>query len=145
MPNAELAEQIVDVVNALNAGATDPATQFATAQVLRASSPPAIGRAPADIVVTTPAAMVGLLLADGGTVGAAYGASWSPGNFAQRVRHVVIDEADALLVSDSYWRPLQQVLDVRCRAFVALQESSSVAGPRSSRASTYLLGPTREP
>ena len=45
--------------------------------------------------------------------GTSYGRAWGPEALAQRARHVVADEADALMSSDAYWRPLRKLLDVR--------------------------------
>lgn len=111
-PNLELCEQVVATAATLTASpptdAISPAQPLLHARVVAARSPPP-QRAPTDIVVSTPAALLRLLEEAGG----AYGPEWVPENFAQRVRHVVIDEADAQLTSDSFYRPLSRILDVQ--------------------------------
>lgn len=106
-PNMELCAQVVRVVHSLRDAAGTP---LATAAILSAKSPPA--RSPADIVVSTPAALLGLLRG----CGSAYGRAWAPEAVAQRARHIVIDEADALLASDCYTKPLSDLLNVRILA-----------------------------
>jgi hypothetical protein len=103
-PNADLCDQVAAVAAALR---DEDGAPIARAAVVSSRSPP--GHAPVDIIVSTPAALTRLLFdAEGGM----YGRGWSAAAIAQRVRHFVADEADALVASDSYWQPLCKVLDV---------------------------------
>ena len=107
-PNAELCDQVVGVADRLRTPSGDPLVRTAA---VSARSPPS--GAPIDIVVSTPAALTRLLT----DYGSAYGRGWAAEALAERVRHLVADEADALVSSDSYWQPLCRILDVRTRLF----------------------------
>lgn len=107
-PNTELCEQVVAAAEALNSSAAPSSEPLCTARVVTARSPPPL-RSTTDVVVSTPAALCRLLDESGG----AYGPQWDPFNFAQCIRHVVADEADALFTSDAYFKPLTRLLDVR--------------------------------
>ena len=116
-PNLELCEQVVatsaTLMDSAESDAFTPTTPILQARVITSRSPPP-QRSPTDIVVSTPAALLRLLE----EAGSAYGPEWVPENFAQRVRHIVIDEADAQLTSDSFYRPLSKILDVRTQSCV---------------------------
>eukprot|EP00892_Ulva_mutabilis_P009388 jgi/Ulvmu1/6821/UM031_0025.1 len=110
-PNLELCEQVVatsaTLVKQTSSNPLSPDVPTHQARVVTSRSPPPL-RSPTDIVVSTPAALLRLLQ----EAGSAYGPEWIPENFAQRVRHIVIDEADAQLTSDSFYRPLSKILDL---------------------------------
>ena len=117
-PNAELCDQVVGVADRLRTPSGDPLVRTAA---VSARSPPS--GAPIDIVVSTPAALTRLLT----DYGSAYGRGWAAEALAERVRHLVADEADALVSSDSYWQPLCRILDVRhcllCSAVAVCSQS----------------------
>lgn len=133
-PNLELCEQVVATSATLvDSASSDPLNAeipVHQARVVTSRSPPP-SRSPTDIVVSTPAALLRLLE----EAGSAYGPEWAPDNFAQRVRHVVIDEADAQLTSDSFYRPLSKILDVcsRSRCPVAVSPPIMQAAPAGRR------------
>ena len=103
-PNVDLCQQVVEVAHSLRGAG---GASLARAAFVSSSSPPP--RTPVDIVVSTPGALDTLLTEFGG----AFGREWSAEGLAQRVRHFVADEADAMVVSDSYWQPMCRLLDVR--------------------------------
>lgn len=99
-----LCEQVVNTAASL----TDPAgTPLATCAVVSMGKPPGVGDI--DIVVSTPAALVNFLLG----YGESYGRAWTPDAMAQRIRHLVADEADLLVSNPTYWDPLVKFMDVR--------------------------------
>ena len=80
---------------------------LAHCQVVSTRTPP--GQEPIDIIVSTPAGLVNMLL----EFGDAYGQEWSAEALSQRVRHVVADEADMLVTNPAYFDPLTKFMDVR--------------------------------
>jgi hypothetical protein len=104
-PNIDLCDQVVTVATSLTLPGSRP---LCTARVVSSRTPPPL-RTPLDLVVSTPAALLRFLE----EAGRSYGPEWEAQSFAQRVRHVVADEADALITSDSFWKPLEEILNVR--------------------------------
>lgn len=106
-PNTALCQQVVSVAKALLA--PDGKSLLSAVQVSSSNPPPF--NTP-DIVVSTPGALMTLML----EAGEYYGRMWTADGLAAYVRHVVVDEAD-LLVTGGYVKDLTRLLDVRMVEF----------------------------
>lgn len=104
----ELCEQVAAAAQSLVTLDSGTPAPLCVARTVSVRNPPQL-RTPTDVVVSTPAALCNFL----DEAGSSYGPQWELNNFAQCVRHVVADEADALFTSDSFYKPLTRILDVR--------------------------------
>ena len=102
-PNVALCQQVLAVASALR----DPdGAPLLSAAYVNASNPPP--QDPPDIIISTPAAMMGFITGPGPE----YGFIWSDEGLPTRVRHLVLDEADMLL-GRAFEKPVKQLLQVR--------------------------------
>ncbi|KAK9814617.1 hypothetical protein WJX72_008764 [[Myrmecia] bisecta] len=99
-PNAALCEQVVAAANALTGPDGEP---LAKALYVSSRNPPP--KWSPDILVATPAGLMGMTQEYGGY----YGWEWTKTGVVTRMRIVVADEAD-LLMEGSYARDLQRIL-----------------------------------
>lgn len=102
-PSVALCHQVLALAQSLRVTSSDEPV-LSAAHISSSNPPPQ--EAP-DLIISTPAAMMGFVT----DAGPSYGPLWTPEGLAARVRHVVLDEAD-LLMGRAFEKPVMQLLQL---------------------------------